>query len=81
MISRKERQKIIVRKGDENIEIEPVPFIIRNLGLLFVRLQIVTKKYDFLSNLCYEIIKMKRERKVRRHFVWTTDSIIAADER
>jgi len=69
MISRTESQKIFVRKRDENIEIEPRSFVIRNLGLVFVRLQIVTKKYDFVWNLCYDIIKMKTERKVRRHFL------------
>jgi hypothetical protein len=47
MISRTESQKIFVETRDENIDIEPVPSVLRSSLRSLVLLQIATKKDKF----------------------------------
>jgi hypothetical protein len=47
MISRRESQKIFVETWDENIDIEPIPSILRSFPRGLVRLQIAPKKDKF----------------------------------
>jgi hypothetical protein len=47
MISRTESQKILVEKLDENIDIEPIPSVLRSSLRGLVPLQIAPKKDKF----------------------------------
>jgi hypothetical protein len=47
MISRMESQKILVETGDENIDIEPIPSVLRSSLRGLVPLQIAPKKDKF----------------------------------
>jgi hypothetical protein len=57
MISRTESQKILVETSDENIDIEPLPFVLRSSLRSLVPLQIAPKKGQICVDPHFKIIK------------------------